>query len=82
MSKVSKEIDEAFLNKKKEICENIKKITPVKTGRLKEGWKVTDRGIENDVSYASHVSENNKYVEIATISTEGVKANGTIIRSK
>lgn len=35
----------------------IKSFTPVRTGRLRDGWTIGDLGLQNDVPYAEFVND-------------------------
>jgi hypothetical protein len=59
--------------------------TPVDTGRARDGWNVTNRGIENPVPYVSELNEGSSqqapayFIEKAVLATPGILPNGIIV---
>ena len=66
----------------------LERATPVDTGEARDGWKLTERGIENDVEHISYLNEGHSpqadanFIERTVLSVPGIKPNGTIVRLK
>lgn len=47
----------------KAFLEEVKKLTPVKTGRLKAGWRRDKNVVSNDVEYLEYVDQGTRYIK-------------------
>ena len=46
-----------------DFLQEVKKLTPVKTGRLKAGWKRDKNIVSNDVPYLQYVDQGTRYIK-------------------
>jgi len=73
---------------KDKLLENIKNLTPVDTGKARDGWYQTKNSIENDVEYVNTLNSGSSkreplhFIEEAVLSTRGIKVRGTIVFPK
>jgi hypothetical protein len=71
-----------------EVLSRLVAATPIDTGEAREGWKITERGIENDVEHMSYLNDGHSpqadanFIERTVLSVPGVKPSGTIVRLK
>jgi len=71
-----------------DVKEALVEATPIDTGEARTGWKITERGIENDVEHISYLNQGHSkqadpnFIERTVLATSGVKPNGTIVRLK
>ena len=71
------------------VIENLKKSTPVDTGRARDGWKGHVKGniaeVTNDVEYIDHLNNGSSsqaprfFIEKAILETPNVSPNGQIV---
>jgi len=68
------------------VVESLKEATPVDTGNARDGWRIEDGKIVNDVEYISSLNEGHSkqapshFIEQTVLNTTGVKPNGTIVQ--
>ena len=46
-----------------DFLQEVKKLTPVKTGRLRDGWKREKNIVTNDVPYLQYVDQGTRYIK-------------------
>ena len=89
---IRKEADAEVEKQKKEkispILRRLKQSTPIDTGEARNGWRITEKGIENDVPYISYLNQGSStqapayFVERAVLSQPGIKPSGIIVTKK
>jgi len=76
---------EAVIN---DLVKDLRAATPVDTGNARDGWKVSDSAIENDVPYIDHLNEGSSqqapayFIETTLLKRPGIKPSGIIVKSK
>lgn len=79
---------ELLEKKKQEMREALVAATPVDTGEARDGWVVTETGIENNVDHISLLNKGSSqqapahFIEQAVLSVEGIRPDGEIVREK
>jgi hypothetical protein len=67
------------------LIDALKEATPVDTGRAREGWKLQDNKIVNEVEYIEELNAGSSkqapshFIERTLLANENVNANGVII---
>jgi hypothetical protein len=89
--KIKEEIDlrlaEASLLEKKRLVERLKEATPVDTGNARDGWKLKDDTIINEVEYIVPLNNGHSqqapshFIEKTVLSHPNIKVDGIIVRS-
>ena len=70
--------------KKHKLVDNLKRATPVRTGKARDGWMVTAKGIENPVDYIDKLNGGSSkqapafFIEKTLLSDPDVRPNGII----
>jgi len=70
--------------KKKKLIEDLKRATPVRTGKARDGWESTPTGIINRVDYISDLNGGSSskapsfFVEKTLLADSDVRPNGNI----
>jgi hypothetical protein len=70
--------------KKRKLVADLKRATPVKTGKARDGWKLTSSGIANDVEYIDRLNSGSSaqapsfFVEKTLLADKDVRPNGII----
>ena len=82
------EVDRRLLEAKMRISRNLSNNTPIDTGRARDGWHVTENGVENDVEYISDLNNGSSrkatknFIEQTIINDKEVRVVGTIVQQK
>jgi len=69
-----------------EMVDALRLATPVDTGKARDGWRVINDVIVNDVDYIDKLNEGTSqqapshFIERTLLAVEGVSPNGTIVR--
>ncbi len=67
------------------LLDALKEATPVDTGRAREGWKLQDNKIVNEVEYIAELNAGSSkqapshFIERTLLANENVNANGVIV---
>ena len=86
--KKNEEIKSQKNKKLKNLVRKLKEVTPVDTGKARNGWYSDGDKIYNDVEYISHLNSGSSqqepafFIERTLLQEPGVKANGVIVRKK
>jgi len=85
---IQKESEKKIQNLINTLVEDLKKETPVKTGKARDGWKYNGKGIINDVPYIDDLNAGSSkqapshFIEKTLLSSAAVKPNGVIVSNK
>ena len=89
LSKILKtEADKHVQRVKARIVSNLRENTPVDTGAARDGWRVTDKGITNDVPYISDLNKGSSqqapsnFIEQTVLNEKDVRVVGAIVQQK
>lgn len=88
VAEFQKEIDRQKQLRMTEMVVALKEVTPVDTGEARDGWRLEDSTIVNDVEHISDLNEGSSeqapkyFIEETLLSQPGVRPRGTITRSK
>ncbi len=69
----------------KKSLELLKEATPVDTGEARDGWKIKDSKIINNVGHIEHLNKGSSkqapshFIERVLLAQDGLKPNGTIV---
>jgi hypothetical protein len=80
-----KRSEELKHKKSLELIERLKEATPVDTGNARDGWKLVDGKIVNEVDYIDDLNTGTSnqapayFIERTVLSDTSVKPNGTIV---
>jgi hypothetical protein len=90
--KLAKQVEEAGTNAvnatKVELLASLRNETPVDTGEARDGWRITPKGIVNEVEHISDLNDGSSqqagafFVERAVLMSPLAKAKGAIIKYK
>jgi len=84
-NEVNEKVEEKIDFKKSSLIEALKQITPVDTGKARNGWKLKNGNIVNDVDYIADLNRGSSsqapsyFIESTLLSDNSVKSNGTIV---
>jgi hypothetical protein len=82
---VKSKIEKEKIAETNKLVEALKEATPVDTGRARDGWKVVDGNITNDVPYIDELNGGSSkqapqyFIERTLLSHIGIEANGVIV---
>ena len=89
LSKILKtEADKHVQRVKARIVSNLRENTPVDTGAARDGWRVTDEGITNDVPYIGDLNKGSSqqapsnFIEQTILNEKDVRVVGAIVQQK
>jgi HK97 gp10 family phage protein len=91
-TEITKTSDKVVKDVSNELIQNLKKNTPVDTGKARDGWilknKIGKVSVENDVPYILDLNEGHSeqapsnFIEKTVLSNSKVKPNGIIVQQK
>lgn len=85
---VSNFVQKELRVKEEILIDMLKEATPIDTGKAREGWTVTDEGLENDVEYISELNDGTskqapaRFIEKTLLAHRDVTPSGIIVRNK
>jgi len=84
---VQKQSLKAVDSSKRKLLVELQESTPVDTGEARDGWRVTSKGLENDVEHIIALNEGHSpqaepnFIEHSVLKL-GLKINGSIVQFK
>ena len=82
------EADKHAQRVKARIVSNLRNNTPVDTGTARDGWRVTEEGIINDVPYVDRLNKGSSrqapsnFIEHTVLADKDVRVVGAIVQQK
>lgn len=82
------EADKRAQRVKARIVSNLRNNTPVDTGAARDGWRVTEEGITNDVPYVDRLNKGSSrqapsnFIEQTVLADKDVRVVGAIVQQK